>query len=184
MFKTAFVTSYSFVIPFTRVILRIALGKSWSGFLTITVLVDETSVFSIVAVMIAEPSLIAVILPFWSTVAIDSSLDDHVTFAVSGVTVAVNLSWLPSKSSKLFLSNMIASTLGSWSGESNSLFASMSIASIFIPFLKPSATRIIALCLLFSNPVTSAIKVWFWVGPWIENTCFTSPSITNSTFSA
>lgn len=45
-------------------ILRIALENELSGFLTITVLVAEISVFSIVAVIIAVPSLIAVTLPF------------------------------------------------------------------------------------------------------------------------
>ena len=40
-------------MPFTKVILKIALENALSGFLTITVLVAEISVFSIVAIMIA-----------------------------------------------------------------------------------------------------------------------------------
>nr|WP_311137039.1 hypothetical protein [Clostridium botulinum] len=64
-------TSYSFVAPFTRDILNIALFLFSSTFLvTLTLQVAVKSVPSTLAVIVACPSFIAVTFPFSSTLAI------------------------------------------------------------------------------------------------------------------
>ena len=72
-----------------------------------------SGLLSLVAVIVAVPGATAVILPSESTVAIASSLEDQVTealVAVSGVTVAVTVTVLPTVSTPSVLSRVALST--------------------------------------------------------------------------
>ena len=72
-----------------------------------------SGLLSLVAVIVAVPGATAVILPSESTVAIASSLEVQVTealVAVSGVTVAVTVTVLPTVRTPSVLSRVIPST--------------------------------------------------------------------------
>jgi len=75
LFTSSILTSYSFVAPFTKEILKIALFLfSSTNLLIFTSQVAVKSVFSNLAVIVACPSFIAVTFPFSSTFAMLSSL--------------------------------------------------------------------------------------------------------------